>query len=158
MKIFIGGPIQFLTEDTSLLPTMKVLIESLIHEMKARGLTVYNAHLVEQFGTTTHQWNPQSIAQRDLEWMQQCDVFIALFPQCEGGGVVRTDGTHVELGWASALKKPIILVVDRMNFGQCSLLVQGLNAVASLHTISFKEVLENPSQLVETILNMSLGQ
>src|SRR5262249_35932937 len=115
---------------------------------RSHEIEVFSAHLVEDFGAATPEWRPDSIARRDFEWMTSCDVFVALLPGDRHGNLARTDGTHVELGWASALGKPIILVMDAGVEEQQSQLLGGLGAVAPVHRAHLRDMAYEPSRLV----------
>jgi nucleoside 2-deoxyribosyltransferase len=81
--------------------------------------------------------------------MQKCDVFIALLPKSSDGKLARSDGTHVELGWASALGKPIILVVDSDVEGETSHLVKGLGAVAHVTRVDSQALRSDPGRVMK---------
>lgn len=151
MKVFLGGPIQFMIEDPVLLERMKRAVRRLVRTLQDAGMEVFSAHLVESFGATTADWQPHSIAERDLDWMRRCDVFVALLPSDGTGDLGRTDGTHVELGWASAMSKPIVLVTESRLAHRYSQLVQGLHAVASVRRVELDELLGAPSSLVPVV-------
>ncbi len=157
MKVFVGGPIQFMSGDPVLLSTMKEAVGSLIQALQVEGIQVHNAHLVEHFGATSDEWHPCSISERDLGWMRDCDAFVALLPPDGHGNLARTDGTHVELGWASALGKPIVLVVDSSLVPQCSQLVQGLSAIAAVQWFDFADAVRDPSALVRLVRGFALN-
>lgn len=148
---FLGGPIQVLSRDPLLLARLEGAVQAIVHAFRSNAMQVFSAHLAEDFGATTFEWQPHSIAKRDLMWMRSCDVFVALLPPDQGGSLARSDGTHVELGWASALGKPIVLVSDTKLEGQFSQLVTGLPAIAQVWRADFFEVMDDPDILVRLI-------
>lgn len=64
---------------------------------------------------------------RDLEWMRRCDLFVA-FP-----GEPVSPGTHVEIGWASALGRPTVLLTEPGR--SYAALVTGLPSVAPVRLL-----------------------
>lgn len=148
MQVFLGGPIQALTDDPVLLANTKSVLLQAIEHFQANGIEVFSAHLVEEFGDKTHEWTPTAVTQRDIMWMRTCDVFIAVLPRDSDGRLARTDGTHIELGWASALNKPIILVMDPEVEEESSHLVKGLSSVARVTRLSFQTVQDDPERLL----------
>ena len=70
--------------------------------------------------------------------MLQCDLFVAILPLDADGNVIHSGGTSIELGWASAMGKPIILVCDPAP--KYSHLVIGLDAVAKLTKIDINRL------------------
>lgn len=148
MRVFLGGPIQALAADPVLLRNTKLTLLRAIEYLTANGVDIWNAHLIENFGEKTHEWTPVAVTQRDFNWMRSCDVFIALLPHNADGRLARTDGTHVELGWASALGKPIILVIDPEVEEESSHLVKGLASVARVTRVSFQTLLDNPGYVL----------
>ncbi|KLU16265.1 hypothetical protein AFK69_15840 [Xenorhabdus sp. GDc328] len=64
---------------------------------------------------------------------------------------MRTDGTHIELGWASALRRPIILVTEKPFDNSASHLLKGLSAIAYVHHIPLNDFVYDPAILSHTI-------
>jgi len=149
MRVFLGGPIQSLTGDPVLLKSTKTAVERVIEQFNDSGFEVLSAHVVEQFGSKTHEWTPLSVTKRDINWMRECDIFIALLPSNADGGLARTDGTHIELGWASALGKPIVLVIDQRVEDETSHLVKGLSSIAQVARVDFASLHDDPVCLVK---------
>ena len=44
--------------------------------------------------------------------MLDCDIYVAILSTNENKEFIRSDGTFIEIGWAYALNKPIVLIVD----------------------------------------------
>ena len=154
MRVFLGGPIQFMIGDPVLMQRMRMAVLNLVETLRREGFEVFSAHLTEEFGKTTSEWAPSSIAQRDFDWMQRCDVFVALLPRDQSGLLARTDGTHVELGWASALGKPIVIVYDPRVAEAYSQLVQGLPAIAEVKSLEYERFMAEPELLVGSVREM----
>lgn len=83
------------------------------------GASVFNAHHNEQWGAG---WLPAlECTAADFRAMQLADAVCAFVGTPPSGGVA------VELGWASALGKPILLVQDR--YTKSSPLINGLASI-----------------------------
>ncbi|PHM70199.1 nucleoside 2-deoxyribosyltransferase [Xenorhabdus kozodoii] len=162
LKIFIGGPIQHALKLRVLDNNLQVHIKSAIHHLESLGADVFSAHRTEQFGGTTHLFTPEEVSQRDRQWMEQCDIFAAILPVCpQQKQLIRTDGTHIELGWASALKRPIILVTEKPFNHSASHLLKGLSAIAQVHHISLNDFQHDPtilSHVIQSIVDNKINQ
>jgi hypothetical protein len=91
------------------------------------GHAVLSAHIHENFGEMDVSGKSQQVCLRDFGWMKQCDLFIAVLPLDESQNVIHSSGTAIELGWASALGKPVVLVCHPAP--KYSHLILGLHAV-----------------------------
>ena len=128
---FIGGPIQHATRpDGSFHAGTRTIIEQVIAAVGGLGHKVLSAHVHERFGELDVSGKFQEVCSRDYRWMLQCDLFLAVLPLDETGSVILSSGTAIELGWASALNKSIILVCDPA--ARYSHLIIGLDAIADV--------------------------
>lgn len=152
-KVFIGGPIQYILENESAKSKMKLLISKLTKSIEMNSGVVLNAHTVEEFGEKLFLWDEKSITKRDFNWMLECDFFIALFASDINGKVLRSDGTHIEFGWATAMKKPAIIVTDSLKFSPASDLLLGLIEENKIKHITFEELFTNPKIFINYCLN-----
>ena len=114
-------------------------------------VTVFSAHRSERYGDVDVTQKSQGVTERDFDWMRCCAVFVAYLPTRQGA-LFRTDGTCVELGWASALKKPIILVRDSDTVA--SHLIEGLGAVTETRCLPAVSVLADPALLIQAIRSL----
>ncbi len=131
LTVLIGGPIQYAIEsDGSFNLKLRYLIDTVINKAKALGYNVLSAHIYESFGELDVSGKYSEVCSRDFGWMNQCDVFIAILPLKPNGEIIHSNGTAVELGWASALKKTIIIIRD--SAPKYSHLVAGLNAITKV--------------------------
>ncbi|CDL81697.1 nucleoside 2-deoxyribosyltransferase [Xenorhabdus szentirmaii] len=152
LNVFIGGPIQHALKLRALDSDLQAHIKSAIYQLESLGAEVFSAHRTEQFGGATHLFTPEEVSQRDLQWMKQCDIFVAILPTCrQQKQLIRTDGTHIELGWASALNRPIILVTEKPFCHSASHLLKGLSAVAQVHHICLNDFEHDPAILIHTM-------
>ncbi len=148
-KIFVGGPIQHAIMSHGFKSDVQHLIETSISTLKADGHTIFSAHVAERFGELTETFTPKSIWQRDRKWMGECDLFVAVLPSDGTGALLRTDGTFIELGWASALKKPIIVMTERFDSIIASDLFRGIFSNGVAQHIDLAEFAQRPSLLSE---------
>ncbi|EAU64711.1 putative (deoxy)cytidine deoxyribosyltransferase [Stigmatella aurantiaca DW4/3-1] len=102
--------------------------QGLIHFFEQRGLRVFNAHRRELWGREFMK--PEECTRLDFEEIQSSDAFVA-FP-----GAPASPGTHVELGWASAMRKPVILLLEEGK--EYAFLVRGLHTVTDVTSIYYK--------------------
>jgi|SRR5476649_452874 len=139
-KVFIGGPIQYMLESEDAKSKMKSLIAKLSEYVEQSAGVVLNAHTVEEFGDKLALWDVKSIAWRDYNWMCECDIFIALFASDSYGHVLRSDGTHIEFGWATAMNKPAVMVTESLTFAPASDLLKGLIEENRIKHITFEQL------------------
>jgi nucleoside 2-deoxyribosyltransferase len=111
------------------------------------GACLLSAHIAERFGEDTHAYTPAQVTTRDFQWMVASSLFVAILPCDSAGNLIKTDGTHVELGWASALGRPIIVLAPRQAQHQLSHLVKGLGTVATVSLLCLEEVMRDDREL-----------
>jgi hypothetical protein len=129
--VFIGGPFTGLIcpETRLLLPTWRNRYSRLIGLFESESWEVRNAHRREAWGEDIMP--PAVHVKLDFEDIRACDLFIA-FP-----GYPASPGTHVEIGWASALGKPMVLLLEEDHpYGS---LVAWIDAVADARCIRFRK-------------------
>lgn len=80
------------------------LIESVLHHFDGLGLTVYNSHRREAWGSAMLE--PAEFTSMDYNEIGRSDLFVG-FP-----GIPASPGTHIEIGWASAMNKPTVLLLE----------------------------------------------
>jgi nucleoside 2-deoxyribosyltransferase len=131
-EVFVAGPFwQAIDEKTGRVgSSVMTELNSVMQFFEELGCVVHNAHRRESWGEKfleCHEYTPL-----DLEEIRKSDLLVA-FP-----GVPASPGTHVELGWASALGKPIILLLERG--AAYAGLVEGLKYVALVEEVFFTSV------------------
>ncbi|MEV0323042.1 nucleoside 2-deoxyribosyltransferase [Streptomyces sp. NPDC050658] len=141
--VFVGGPFKALIDsDTGVIPERsRARFLTIIEFFEGKGWAVLSGHREEEWGATVA--TSDVCTGRDWRWMHQCDLFVA-FP-----GDPVSPGTHVELGWASALGRPVIVVTDP---GQrVADLVLGLGEVTDVQYLEWCEptVLKDLAKLVD---------
>jgi nucleoside 2-deoxyribosyltransferase len=150
LKVFVGGPIQHAVSPRGqLVPALHELLVKVITVIEEGGGEVLSAHVVERFGQISHQFGPEEVTARDYLWMTQCDAYLPILPSVTPGTLMRTDGTHIELGWASALGKPILVLTDIGEEPGGSHLLRGLPAIATASFLDIDDVMRKPETVAE---------
>lgn len=123
MHVFLASPFtQYLTRDAdgshSLDPALRALLLRIESALTDAGHTLFMSQKREEFGAKL--WSAQQCTPFDLLEMRWADCVVAI-PD-------KSYGVHVELGWATAMGKPVLLVVDE-SAEFTSPLLQGLECV-----------------------------
>jgi len=151
--VVIGGPIQHASGDAGHFNRhLKRLILYVATILEKASYRVLSAHIAEDFGNLALVDSAELVL-RDYGWMQLCDVYIALFIKNYSQQYIRSDGTHVEIGWASAMHKPIILLGDDVPSKENSHLVRGLGAISHVRFVSIADVERDPDILLTIVQN-----
>ena len=153
-RVFVGGPIQHVKLHSDLCTSLRNLITSVLYELEGDGYQIFSAHRAEAFGLDTDKFSSHEIAMRDFQWMRSCESFVAILPTGRDGAF-RTDGTHIELGWASAMGKPIVAVVPLPLPESYTHLLRGLGAVARVDFVDIREVQARP-RILNRVLKRQL--
>lgn len=127
--VFVGGPF-FNTINAStgeMEATDKKRITLLLDYFDGADCTVFNAHRREQWGSA-FLTAPECTA-LDFKEIARSDLFIA-FP-----GSPASPGTHVEIGWATAMQKPTVLLLQQN--AKYTFLVTGLPALANIELVTY---------------------
>lgn len=105
-KMFLIGPFKALVDaDTHVMGDAAIdKYTSIIDFFETQGWDVHCAHRREHWGREFME--PSECTRIDYTEIAACDVFVA-FP-----GAPASPGTHIEIGWASAWNKPIVLLLD----------------------------------------------
>lgn len=122
-KIFIACPIsKYLTEDGMNL-NFETFIQEVYEVCKTYTSNVFMALYREDYGKA--RMEDHICTPLDFEEMQESDLVIA-FPE-------DSMGVAVELGWASALKKKVVLILNEKD--KSSPLIRALNTVTDVEKI-----------------------
>lgn len=136
MRIFLAFPFTFKLQGKGLLPGEYILeLTQLKKGLEKMGHTVKMAHEREKWGEELLP--PEICTKLDFDDISKSDLVVAYPGNPPSGGV------HIELGWASALGKQIIII--KKNKDSYSPLVLGLHTVAPIKTVTY----ESLPQLVE---------
>ena len=79
-------------------------IDRILQHFDKQGCVVYNAHRREQWGQAFME--PAEFTPLDYEQICSSDVIVAV------PGSPASPGTHIEIGWASANKVPMVLLLE----------------------------------------------
>jgi nucleoside 2-deoxyribosyltransferase len=128
-RVFLAGPFkQAVHPRTGLLSAaMKQRLEAIIGLLEGKRFAVHCAHRRERWGA--EMMTPEECTRIDYQEIAAADILVA-FP-----GAPASPGTHIELGWASAMKKKIVLLLERDR--EYAFLVRGLGQVADVTEIVF---------------------
>ncbi len=128
MRIFLAAPMTGWIDNRSAhtWKALKSFIKELMRTLTRKGHYVFSAHDLEEFGEKPRLEN--ICTPFDFLEVRRADLLIA-FPS-------RSGGVHTEIGWASTLNKPIILLVS----GDESPLARGLNALTQMDTLLISKV------------------
>ncbi|MFA5763987.1 MAG: nucleoside 2-deoxyribosyltransferase [archaeon] len=139
MQIFLGAPFtQDINKETKVMHDHKTeLLKNIMNYLEEKGHIVKNAHSREKFGVEL--MTPNVCTKADFDEVNNCDIFMAIVGNPPSGGV------HVELGWASALNKKIILLLHEGQ--EYSPLITGLTSVSNTKIVKFKDESEFPKIL-----------
>lgn len=134
--IFVATPITALLDSRNIFDGInRARLSHVLKTLRAAtGRRVHCAIERERWGEDI--MSPQICTPLDLEMIRKCLIVVA-FPDA-------SYGVHVELGWAGALGKPIILLVnDKIGFK--SPLVEGIRTVVPSHVLRFQSKIPIPS-------------
>jgi nucleoside 2-deoxyribosyltransferase len=147
LTVFVCGPFTEAMNGKGLDQGLRRFLE-LVHEtLQGGGFEVTSAHRYERWGQDDPP--PALIAKRDLEWMRECATSVMVLGT-PSQPTWRTDGTFVELGWATALKRPIVVVGNLDAYR--SPLVRGLPSVlGGMRTLAPNDVQADPAILLRAL-------
>lgn len=133
MYIFLAFPFtSYLTQDGDgkyhLQPQLRSLLLRIESALVQNGHTVFLSHQREEFGANL--WEGTVCTPFDMLEMRRADCVIAL-PD-------KSYGVHIELGWATAMGKPVLLILDESQ-QFTSPLLQGLYCVGHTRIISVSQ-------------------
>jgi nucleoside 2-deoxyribosyltransferase len=128
-RMFLAGPFKALVDSRTQAMSEKNirLFSRIIDHFEAMGWDVHCAHRREAWGREF--MTPALCTRTDFEEISKCDCFVA-FP-----GSPASPGTHIELGWASALGKRIVLLLEAGK--EYAYLVRGLDEVTKIQRVEY---------------------
>jgi nucleoside 2-deoxyribosyltransferase len=133
-KVFVAGPFYGLVDEKTgvMDDSAQARITLLIDYFEQAGCEVYNAHRREAWGKEF--LTADVCTKLDFDEIADADLWVG-YP-----GVPMSPGTHVEIGWASATGKPMVVLLEKDE--RHSFLVTGLATVANISYIHFDEPAE----------------
>lgn len=158
MKIFLGTPITGIVQkrgEETVSEQNYMSLCRILKDLRSAGHQVFCALEEENFGKTSV--TSEFCTKRDFDYMKEHDVYV-VFPN-------NSYGCAVELGWASALKKPIYIGINS-SIGSKTPLYEGLTAISeNVHVMEYEskhgfpadgvwgEVLDDLNRFISTIDN-----
>ena len=128
MKIFFSAPFTPLHNPiTGFSGTHRDLFESIVRTLEDAKHDVYSAHFIEEWGEALRE--PNILALEDFNAVRDCDLVIAFL------GELMSQGVLIELGWASAFRRPIILITQTSV--EYSPMIQGLSSLTNIRNVPF---------------------
>jgi len=129
-RIFLAAPFkQLMTAEQVIDSENKNLINRMIDLLESHHFVVDNAHKREDWGK--NMMTPNQCTQADFQAIKNCQLFMA-FP-----GTPASPGTHIEIGWASAFEKPIVLLLQKET--TYAYLVSGLGAIGNVKYLYYED-------------------
>lgn len=149
-RIFLAAPFKALVSNKSnaMQDSDRKRIEDLISFFEGKGYLVHNAHKREAWGKNFMK--PEECTYIDYHEIEKCDLFVA-FP-----GIPASPGTHIEIGWASAFRKKIVLILFE-NQENYAYLVRGLYSVSDVKYILYNSDDEYLSELEKYLEGLESG-
>jgi hypothetical protein len=129
-RVFVGGPFKGWVDPATgtMSDRHKERYRALIDYFEERGCLVHNAHRREKWGEEF--LTPEECSRLDHQEIEGSDLFVA-FP-----GSPASPGTHVEIGWATAMRRPTVLLLEAGR--DYAYLVTGLPAWADVEIITYE--------------------
>ncbi|MEU7478413.1 nucleoside 2-deoxyribosyltransferase [Lentzea sp. NPDC042327] len=148
-RVFLAAPFaQWLAPDGTVDPVARKRLEGLRTAFLDLGLPVFNAHHNEGWG---QGWLPPEVCvPNDFRAMQTADVVCAYLGTPASGGVC------LELGWASAMHKPVLLVLDEGV--EHSQMVQGLSTTTPVRELVVRDGLDPSAHDAITAATVELAR
>lgn len=141
-SVFLAGPFKALVDADGAMNTQaRARFETLIERLEAENYHVYNAHRRESWGAKF--LTPDECTRLDYDEISASTVFVA-FP-----GHPASPGTHIEIGWASAMGKPIVLLLEEG--ADYAFLVRGLHTVGNVTCLTIKDTESLATEVIDTV-------
>lgn len=133
-SVFVAGPFWTLVdkETGKVAGTARDHLEGVLRHYDDMGVRIYNAHRREAWGSAFLE--PAEFTKLDFDEISACDIVVA-FP-----GVPASPGTHIEIGWASAMDKPLVLLLEKDV--EYAGLIEGLPSFRRCELVRFDEVVD----------------
>jgi nucleoside 2-deoxyribosyltransferase len=144
-RLFLAAPFTQLlqsTGPTAALGNYRHILEGVIELFDANNIEVFSAHKREEWGEKLEQ--PAKALNYDLDEISRSDLVVAII------GAPPSPGVQLEIGYAIALKKPIVLLLKKNEF--VPYLTRGLGAL-----IPTKEIWYDHDSQIAQILKIELS-
>lgn len=148
--MFVGGPIKSGFRDGTFDQDLRARIVALLDAIRRAGGEVLSAHEAEGFAVLPPGMDHNVVA-RDFEWMAACDVYVCLFPLDAGGGAYPSIGSGVEIGWATQLNKPVIVLVELAKLNRYSPFLHQLPYVFDVRLLDITAAIGDPARFMKSV-------
>lgn len=142
MKIFLAAPFKNKIINGKLEDSYKEFLLNIKNILSKQGHEVHLALEREKWGEEF--WTDEDCTKKDYQEIKESEIILAYFDESFSGGV------HIELGWASEMKKRIYIITN--NKGNLCSLIKGLGIVSDAKIIEFNQ----PEDLFEK-LNLEIS-
>lgn len=102
--------------------------------LEEEGYELLSAHRADGFGEI--EW-VEDFVERDLAWTEVCDVQLIMLPSDATGELYRSDGTMVEMGYALAHGKPLVILADDLENERNSFFLRSFAARKATQVIAW---------------------
>lgn len=143
MKIFLAFPFSgIINEENNIIADYYIgFLTGIRQAILDKNMKVFLAHFRENWGKSL--MTAEECTPLDLIEMQESD-FVFAFP-----GPPISGGVHIELGWASALGKKIVLFLKRGE--EYSPLIVGISTITEAEVVYFDDITDDI--IYDTIIN-----
>lgn len=144
MKVFLAMPFsQFCENEEDMIIENRWFFLELIEKVKELGLEYFLAHEREEWGAKYK--SAEESTKIDYEAMENADIVVAVPGNPISGGV------HMELGWATAIKKKILIFLDKEK--EYSPMVEGACSLTNIKYFYYNEMISKDfiNQIIENL-------
>ena len=142
MKIFLAIPFsQFCNNTEEELIENRWFFLELINKVKELGLDYFLAHEREEWGAKYVSAKESTVI--DYDAMQSSDLIVAIPGNPISGGV------HMELGWATSLRKKILIFLDKSH--EYSPMIEGACGLTDVKYFYYDEMISK--ELINLIVD-----
>ncbi|WP_317286506.1 nucleoside 2-deoxyribosyltransferase [Leuconostoc mesenteroides] len=143
-RVFLAAPFkQLLNQNNRVNTETTQALQQVMQVLEDKGMFVDNAHKRENWGL--EMMTSTQCTDADFNSIKNCDILMA-FP-----GSPASPGTHIEIGWASAFHKKIILLLK--NDVDYAYLIRGLGVIGDVEYIYYEDMNSCLSQISNVIDN-----
>jgi len=140
LRVFVGAPFtKYMSSGKEFDDLLRDFLKRIYTFLSLKGHTIISAHIREDWGDRL--MNPNECTVKDFEDISDCDLFL-VFPG-------NSCGVHIELGWASALNKHILICIKDNKY--YSPLIYGLCSLSDAKLIRYSDETELLDKLSEAI-------
>lgn len=142
MNLFLASPFsQFCEGEEDIIIKNRWFFEKIIKELKNLNIEYFCSQEREEWGLK--YVSPKESIKADINGIKKCDLFIAIPGNPISGGV------HIEIGWASAFSKKMILFLEEDV--EYTPMILGLPSIHNCKFIYYKKLISEKT--VDLIIN-----